>query len=112
MSIQISGKVIQGKRKGKGLGFPTINIELAEKIESGVYEGSVRASDKNYKAGIFVNKEGTLLEAHLVGFSGDLYGEEIEIELGNKIREVIKFESEEKLKEQIKKDIETICSRE
>lgn len=112
MSIQISGKVIRGKRKGKELGFPTVNIELSEKIESGVYAGIVTADGKEYKAGIFVDPEETSLEAHLVGFSGNLYGEEIEIKLGNKIREVIKFESDEKLKEQIKKDIETICSRE
>jgi len=108
----VSGKVIQGKGKGKGLGFPTVNLALAEKIESGVYAGSVRAGDKDYKAGIFVNPEGALLEAHLIGFSGDLYGKEIEVELERKIRDAKKFDNNKDLKEQIGKDINPICSQE
>ena len=108
MNTRISGKVVRGKRKGKTLGFPTVNIELREKIESGVYAGSVNVGGRNYKAGIFVNTEKTLLEAHIIGFSGDLYGKEIKVGLGKKIREVMKFESEEELKEQIKKDIKII----
>jgi FAD synthase len=132
MSIKISGKVVEGKRKGRELGFPTANIELKDKAESGVYAGKVitrelntrecRANEKRigannklganeYKAGIFVSPDGKLLEAHLVGFSEDLYGKEIEVELVKKIRDVMKFESDEELKDQIKKDIESICSR-
>jgi riboflavin kinase / FMN adenylyltransferase len=112
MNIIISGKVIRGKSKGKKIGFPTINIKPKEKIESGVYVGSVRVGDKNYKSGIFVNLDGTLLEAHVIGFSGDLYGKEIEVELVRRIRGVIKFENDDELKKQIKMDIENICSRE
>ena len=109
MNQIISGKVIRGKSKGKELGFPTVNIELTDKIDSGVYAGSVKIGDKDYKAGVFVNNEGTLLEAHIIGFSGDLYGKEIEVEIGKKIREVIKFESDEELKKQIGKDINKIA---
>lgn len=108
MNTIISGKVVRGKSKGKKLGFPTVNIKLAEKIESGVYAGSVKVGDKNYKAGIFVNNGGTLLEAHIIGFSGDLYGKEIEVEIGKKTRDVKKFKNDEELKEQISKDIEFI----
>jgi riboflavin kinase / FMN adenylyltransferase len=110
--MKISGKIIRGKRKGRKLGFPTVNIELNDKIECGVYAGAVRIANKDYKAGIFVNNEGTLLEAHLIGFSGDLYGKEIGVEIINKIRDVIIFESDKELKEQIKKDIENICLQE
>jgi len=112
MNIIISGKVIEGKSRGGKLGFPTVNLELQEKIESGVYAGIVIINGKDYKAGIFVNDERTLLEAHLIGFSGDLYEKEIKIEIKKKIREVMKFEDDEELKAQIKNDIETICSRE
>ncbi len=112
MGIIISGKVVRGEQKGKKLGFPTVNIELTEKMESGVYAGSVEMGDKNYKAGIFVNNEGALLEAHIIGFSGDLYGKKIEADIGKKMRDIIKFESEEALKRQIENDIEIICSQE
>ncbi|MDP1845681.1 MAG: riboflavin kinase [Candidatus Moranbacteria bacterium] len=110
--MKISGKVIRGKGKGKELGFPTVNIELHKKIESGVYAGKVNYDDKEYKVGIFVNKDSNLLEAHLVGFSGNLYGEDIEIEIRNRIRDVMKFENDEELKRQIKNDIKNICSQE
>lgn len=105
---KISGKVIKGKSKGKELGFPTVNLELHEKIESGVYAGSIKIGDKDYKAGIFVNSEGTLLEAHVIGFSGDLYDKEIEVQIGKKIRDVMKFNSDKELISQIKKDLRSI----
>ena len=111
MNIIISGKVIKGKKRGKALGFPTANIELLEEVNSGVYTGIVNAEGKKYPAGIFVSPDGKLLEAHLIGFSGDLYGKEIEAQIVRKIRDVMKFESDEELKKQIKKDIENICSQ-
>ena len=77
MNVIISGKVIKGKGIGKKLGFPTVNIKLIEKIESGVYAGFVRFGNKDYIAGIFVGPDKKLIEAHLIGFSGDLYGKEI-----------------------------------
>jgi riboflavin kinase / FMN adenylyltransferase len=108
--MKISGKVVGGKRKGWKLGFPTANIELKDKVESGVYAGTVDFEGKKYKAGIFVSPDGKLLEAHLIEFSGDLYGKEIEIEIGEKMRGVMKFESDKELKEQIKRDIEIISN--
>ena len=51
-----------------------------------------------------------MLEAHLIGFSGDLCGKEIEVEIGEKIREVRKFGNDEELKVQIRKDINSILA--
>ena len=107
----ISGTVVRGKKKGGKLGFPTVNILPDKKIGSGVYEGKVIVNSKKYKAGIFVGPDDKLLEAHIVGFGGNLYGKEIEVEVGTKIREVMNFNSDEDLKKQIKEDIEKICSR-
>ena len=108
MNTIVTGKVIRGRGKGKKLGFPTINIGLKEKIESGVYAGSVKIGGKSYKAGVFVSSDGKLLEAHLIGFSGDLYGKKIEIEFGEKIREVMKFCNDQDLIAQISRDIPEI----
>ena len=99
---------MKGKGKGKRLGFPTVNVKLLEKIESGVYAGSIRIGDKDYKAGIFVSPDRKMLEAHLIGFSGDLRGEMIEVRIEKKIRNVMKFERDEELKEQIADDLQVI----
>lgn len=119
--MKITGKVVKGRGKGERLGFPTANIRLNKNIGSGVYKGKAKAREwrtndkrmgtKEWLAGIFVGEDKKMLEAHLIDFSGDLYGQEIEVEIGEKIREVMKFNGNEELKEQIKKDIEYVCSQ-
>jgi riboflavin kinase/FMN adenylyltransferase len=106
--MMMKGIVIKGKQKGKELGFPTVNIELEDDLASGVYGGKVNVDGRRYRAAIFCGTDRKILEAHILDFSGDLYGQEIEIEVGKKIREVMRFENEEELKNQIIKDIEQI----
>jgi len=105
------GKVVHGQEEGRKLGFPTANIEFAGEIEEGVYAGWAIVDGKKYKAGIVYRKGTNILEAHILDFSGDLYGKKIELEVGKKIREIIRFKNNEELIVQIKKDIE-ICSLE
>ena len=102
---------MRGKRLGKSFGFPTANIKLDEKLEGGVFVGSVLIKNKRYKAAIFIPAKGDILEAHILDFDGNLYGKEIEVEISEKIRDVVKFDDDKNLVEQIKKDIE-VCSRE
>lgn len=109
MTSIISGKVIRGKGKGKKIGFPTVNIKLSKKVESGVYSGIVRVAGQEYRSGIFVGLDKNNLEAYLIGFSGDLYGKTIEVDINKKIRDVEKIGSEDELKEKIEKDIKVIC---
>ncbi|MDO8241101.1 MAG: riboflavin kinase [Candidatus Moranbacteria bacterium] len=106
-SIQkISGIVVKGKQKGRKLGFPTANLALNNStIQSGVYVGKANFAGGKYTAAIFVPDSGDLLEAHILDFQGDLYGQEIEIEIGQKIREVMKFENKAGLIKQISKDL-------
>jgi riboflavin kinase/FMN adenylyltransferase len=106
--MKIKGTVIRGKMKGRNLGFPTANIIYADDLPSGVYTGKVYVRGNGYKAAIFYGDDKKILEAHLLDFSGDLYDQEIEIEVGKKIREVKKFDTEDELKKQIAKDIEQI----
>ncbi|MFA6171686.1 MAG: riboflavin kinase [Patescibacteria group bacterium] len=110
-TIKIKGKVVKGKGKGKAFGFPTANIalpELEEKIGSGVYYGRVAIGSKEYKAAIFIPKAKDLLEANIFDFDGDIYGSEIEVILGKKLREAIDFNSEKDLIDQVKKDLGAI----
>lgn len=101
----ISGTVIHGQKKGRELGFPTANIELSEEIPGGIYAGKAKISDNEYLGAIFIYPGGKLFEIHFLDFNGDLYGQFLEVELGEKIRDSKKFDSEEELKKQIAADI-------
>lgn len=105
---RVIGKVISGNKKGGDLGFPTANVKLQEKMESGVFSGIVFYEKNSYKAALFIGHTGEILEAHILDFSGDLYDKEIEVEIGEKIREVQKFSSTEELISQIRNDVEII----
>ncbi|EKE15959.1 MAG: riboflavin kinase [uncultured bacterium] len=107
--MRIKGNVISGKNKGEKIGFPTINLAIGEEYASimnpGVYAGKVFLGSQEKKAAIFIDSEKKILEAHILDFSGNLRGQNVEVELGVKLREVEKFNSDEELVEQIKSDI-------
>ena len=111
MNYKISGKVIRGDGYGRKLGFPTVNLEVGvgELPKAGVYAGEVTLNEKSYRAGILVNPTGKV-EAHLIGYNGDAYGKEVILQIRQFIREYKKFDTEDALIIQIKKDLE-ICSR-
>ena len=118
--FSLRGKVVSGTRVGRILGFPTANIDKAEygrsglSIPPGVYAGtaSVFPEKTLYRAGIVVGpKEGDGLpkiEAHLLDFSGDLYGKELELSLFVYLRPYRNFKGEDALKEQIGADIQKV----
>ncbi len=109
--MYISGKVIRGDGYGRTLGFPTVNLQTKEtKLPpSGVYAGNANLDDTSYRAGILINPTGKV-EAHLIGYSGDAYGRQVTLQINKFIREYKKFDTEQELIEQIKKDIH-ICSQ-
>lgn len=102
---KISGIVIKGKQKGRQLGFPTVNLALERGLgmESGVYKGKIEVGSEKYDAAIFVKNK--ILEAHILNFSGDLYGKEINVTIGKKLRDIMVFNNDKDLIDQIKKDI-------
>lgn len=114
--IAIEGIVIGGNRLGRKLGFPTANIAIDDDllVENGVYCSKVFVDGEEYIAmtnvGVRPSVDGSrrLLETHLFGFEGLLYGLKLRVELYDKIRDEKKFDSVDGLREQIEKDYSTI----
>ena len=103
-----SGTVQKGEGRASTLGFPTVNIPLPDADVSGVFAGVVRHKDREYHAAIFADPPRGLLEAYLLDFDEELYGEEVTMTLHTKIRDVEHFSDDNKLKERIAKDVEEV----
>lgn len=115
-SYFVSGRVEKGLGNGRKLGFPTANIAYdGEKLlpADGVYYGQVFGKNAVINVGKnpTFNGERRTVEAHILDFDADLYGEVIEVSFLKKIRDDIKFENQEALIAQINKDIEFVKGR-
>lgn len=108
--------VKKGDGLGHGLGFPTINQYFPQDFivpRYGVYASRVKIGSKYYPAvtnvGVrpTVNKDSMRSETCILDFSGDLYGQNVEVSLIKYIRDEVKFQNLEELKKQIAKDIKT-----
>ena len=99
---RMSGKVIQGKKLGRELGFPTANVNLNRKQSAVTGVFAARVHGANAHALNAVASVGTrptfhetkpLLEAHVFDFDGDLYDKRIDVEFIQKLRDEVKFDS-------------------
>lgn len=107
------GKVVHGRNVGESLGFPTANLNIPkEKIAPlGVYMGLAQVDGKVYKSIVNIGNTPTFelqeqkVEAHLLDFSGDLYGKDVKISLLRYLRPIEKFDNAKLLREQLKRDI-------
>ncbi len=116
----IRGVVTKGDQRGRTIGFPTANIALGRHLEParGVYAITARLADRQLCRGVAnIGRRPTLgeglesrLEAHLFGYAGDLYGQEITVALHAYLREEQKFASFDALKTQILTDAEAARS--
>ena len=112
MNKILKGKVDFGKQLGRTIGFPTANMEVEGEVweSAGVYYGRCTLDGQVYRVIINIGRHPTVpegaptVEAHLIGFEGDLYGQEIEVELIRYLRSEVKFASVEDLKAQLEKD--------
>jgi len=110
----IKGVVAHGDERGRTLNFPTANVALGRHLEParGVYAVTVRLADGSDHPGVAnIGRRPTVntgsesrLEAHLFDFSGDLYDQEITVELHHYLREEQRFASLDALKAQISID--------
>lgn len=112
---RVRRRVGRGAGRGKGLGFPTVNLllEPGQDIAHGIYALRVEHKGRRYHAAGYVGSRPTfgggqpVLEAYLFDFAGDLYGEEIEVEFVEKLRGDATFANGEELAAQMQHD----CAR-
>lgn len=118
----LEGVVAHGNERGRCLGFPTANIELAENKMAapagGVYAVRVRLADGRVYGGManigrnptFGDVERLRLETHLFAYSGDLYGQRLSVAFAERVRGEIKFAGVEELCRQLEKD-KAVCKK-
>jgi len=115
----IRGKVIHGEAKGRTIGFPTANLKIEDPLKllpcNGVYLVDVLIEKKKYRGAMNIGIRPTVsslglrnVEVHILDFSHDIYGMEIEVRFIQKIRDEMKFDSFIALKDQLQKDIQFV----
>lgn len=109
--LEVDGTVVSGDHRGGTLGFPTANLLVAPDMlvpEFGIYAGGVGDRRAAISIGVNPHYGGTerRVEAYLLDWSGDLYGDRLVVELWRRLREERAFASEADLVEQIARDVE------
>jgi riboflavin kinase / FMN adenylyltransferase len=113
---RIRGSVTRGAGRGATIGFPTINLAGIDTLvpAEGVYASLAwnEAEDRPWPAACNIGPNPTFgdlakkIEAHLIGFSGDLYGQQVELEFLERLRPTRKFSGRDELLVQIRADVE------
>jgi FAD synthase len=122
LPVVLSGSVVRGDGRGREIGFPTANVEMAKGAPvppDGVYAGWVtRADGTTHVAAISVGGRPTyygdegevLVEAYVLHFDDDLYGEVLEVGVEVVVRGQERFDSTEALVEQMQRDVEAVAA--
>lgn len=116
----LDGTVVRGEQRGRTIGFPTANLwcDDADQLlpAPGVYAARCRFNNESRLAALSVGTKPTFdgqavaIEAHLLDFTGDLYGQAMTIELLGWVRDQQKFPGIDALKEQLVRDVESVRS--
>ena len=112
----ISGIVVSGRGRGTGLGFPTANLTPERELlpPPGIYAAFAELDGKRYMAALNIGAKPTFadytstFEAYLLDFTGDVRGKKINILFVEKLRDIVKFDGPEMLKQQIAADVEKV----
>ncbi|MBM3672829.1 MAG: bifunctional riboflavin kinase/FAD synthetase [Actinobacteria bacterium] len=115
---EVRGPVERGDARGRELGFPTANVAVPERVclpADGIYAGTFLGEDGverpaaislGRRPTFYVDAKKSLLEAFVLDFEGDLYGQQVKVRFVERIRGEEQFDSVEALVEQMTKDVE------
>lgn len=112
----VYNKVIHGDKIGRTINFPTINLDVNDKIipEFGVYASNVIFKNRNYLGATYIglrpslNKTQLRFETNIIDFNKQIYEQKIFVELKYQVRKEIKINGIEMLKKQITKDVKNV----
>jgi riboflavin kinase / FMN adenylyltransferase len=113
--FRLTGEVIRGDRRGREIGFPTANLEPPPRKAlpaSGIYAGYATVSGSRHQAAISIGVRPTfgagrlVVEAYILDFDRDIYGESIVVELAHYLRPELAFATVEDLVERMARDVE------
>lgn len=109
--VEVEGIVVVGDARGGTLGFPTANLAVEPRLVMpayGIYAGLTRGARAAISIGTnpHYGGEERRVEAYLLDFEGDLYGERLVLELWRRLRDERAFANEAELVEQIARDVE------
>ena len=119
-SYSVGGEVIQGEQRGRSIGFPTANIPVVEERAwptDGVYAGWFERADQavhpcainiGKRPTFYQHAEYSLLEAHLLDFDDDLYGEVCGVSFVEFLRSERRFDGIDALVAQLKEDVTSV----
>lgn len=109
--FSFSGIVVEGSKIGRTIGFPTANIELTDAHKLVLPEGIYAASVGSHGGALYIGTRPTLspngkrtIEVHILNFDGDLYGQNLKVDVLDFIRPDKKLDNLEDLKKQISED--------
>jgi riboflavin kinase/FMN adenylyltransferase len=110
----LSGKVVRGRGRGRGFGFPTANLSVADPQKliplNGVYAVSAVVRGKTHQAICNIGTRPTVggvrrtIETYILDFDSDVYGENLRIEIVERMRDEVKFDSVQFMIGQMEKD--------
>jgi len=114
MTFIVEGITQKGTQKSTKLGYPSANIPCPASLPGGIYAGEVLWKGVAHPAAVYKEDGKSMLEAHILDFSGDLYGEKLTVIAREKVREVKQFTEDAALAAAIAQDIADIrklCSQ-
>jgi len=116
-TVTISGRVVHGDERGRTIGFPTANVDVNERFilpADGVYAAwCLTEAGGRYSCAVNIGKRPTfygnadrsLVECHLLDFSGDLYDQVLTVEFADRLRDEQRFDGLEALTTQLQIDV-------
>ena len=115
----LEGTIVKGFQRGRTIGIPTANLDCGEQLlpAEGVYVGRCNVEGVDHPAAVSIGRLPTFeedqlqVEAHLIDFTGDLYGKTLRLQVLDWIRDQRKFPGIQALKTQLARDIEWTRSR-